>query len=327
MSPADLVDAALEAPIVPSFTRIGYAVRRRLDHWRPLDSYVMVGRTVVVTGATSGLGRQTALRLAALGARVVITGRDQARTERAAAEISAASGGSDVIAIAADMGELGQVGSLADKIRRLTSSVDVIVHNAGALSPSRRTSSTGVEATVAAQVLGPFLLTTLLLDELEQASPGRVVTVSSGGMYLASLDVTRLQMTPDEYRGSTQYARAKRAQVTLNELWAARVTPTEVVFHAMHPGWADTPGIEAALPRFRFAAGPLLRSAEQGADTAIWLACDERAKRTSGGFWLDRRRRGTHRFPQTRRADTVERRAQLWAWCVEQTEADRGHRQ
>lgn len=327
MSPADLVDAALEAPIVPSFTRIGYAVRRRLDHWRPLDSYVMVGRTVVVTGATSGLGRQTALRLAALGARVVITGRDQARTERAAAEISAASGSSDVIAIAADMGELGQVGSLAGEIRRLTSSVDVIIHNAGALSPSRRTNSTGVEATVAAQVLGPFLLTTLLLDELEQASPGRVVTVSSGGMYAASLDVTRLQMTPDDYRGSTQYARAKRAQVTLNELWAARVTPTEVVFHAMHPGWADTPGVEAALPRFRCAAGPLLRSAEQGADTAIWLACDERVRRTSGGFWLDRRRRGIHRLPQTRRADTAQRRAQLWAWCAEQTGVDRGHRQ
>jgi NAD(P)-dependent dehydrogenase (short-subunit alcohol dehydrogenase family) len=327
MSPADVVDAALEVPIVPSFTRIGYAVRRRVDDWRPLDSYVMDGRTVVVTGATSGLGRETALRLAGLGARVVITGRDQARTERAAAEISAASGRSDVIAIAADMGELGQVGSLAGEIRRLTSSVDVLIHNAGALSPSRRTNSTGVEATVAAQVLGPFLLTTLLLEQLAHASPGRVVTVSSGGMYAAALDVTRLQMTPDDYRGSTQYARAKRAQVTLNELWAARVTPTEVVFHAMHPGWADTPGIEAALPRFRFAAAPLLRSAEQGADTAIWLACDERVQRTSGGFWLDRRRRGIHRLPQTRLADTAERRADMWAWCVEQTGADRGHRQ
>jgi dehydrogenase/reductase SDR family protein 12 len=145
-------------------------------------------------------------------------------------------------------------------------------------------------------------------------------------MYAAALDVTRLQMTPDDYRGSTQYARAKRAQVTLNELWAARVTPTNVVFHAMHPGWADTPGVEAALPRFRSAAGPLLRSAEQGADTAIWLACDERVLRTSGGFWLDRRRRRTHRLPSTRRADTAERRAQLWAWCVEQTGADPGHR-
>jgi NAD(P)-dependent dehydrogenase (short-subunit alcohol dehydrogenase family) len=215
---------------------------------------------------------------------------------------------------------------LAGEIRQLTSSVDVMIHNAGALSPTRRTNSTGVEATVAAQVLGPFLLTALLLAELEEASPGRVVTVSSGGMYAASLDVTRLQMTPDDYRGSTQYARAKRAQVTLNELWAARVSPTNVVFHAMHPGWADTPGVEAALPRFRSAVGPLLRSAEQGADTAIWLACDERVQRTSGGFWLDRRQRGIHRLPRTRRADTAERRAQLWAWCVEQTGADPGHR-
>ena len=76
MNPADLVDTALEATIVPSFTKIGYAVRRRLDHWRPLDSYDMTGRTVVVTGATSGLGRHAAERMALLGARVVVTGRD-----------------------------------------------------------------------------------------------------------------------------------------------------------------------------------------------------------------------------------------------------------
>jgi hypothetical protein len=101
--------------------------------------------------------------------------------------------------------------------------------------------------------------------------------------------------------------------VTLNELWAERVPVTEVVFHAMHPGWADTPGVEASLPTFRKVVGPLLRTADQGADTLVWLIADDEATRTSGGFWLDRRRRPIHKLPTTRRTDTPQRRADLWA--------------
>jgi NAD(P)-dependent dehydrogenase (short-subunit alcohol dehydrogenase family) len=325
---AGIVDAAIEAPIVTSFSKLGYDIRRRTDHWQPLESYDLSSRTVVVTGATTGLGHHAAVWFAELGARVIVTGRQRERAERAAGEITTEAGGqASIVPLAADMADLDQVRELAGKITAVTDRLDVLVHNAGALSDVRRTNADGVEATVAGQVLGPFLLTSLLRDTLRSDVPGRVITVSSGGMYAAKSTVEELQMPAAAYRGSEQYARAKRAQVTLNALWAARVTPTDVVFHAMHPGWADTPGVEAALPRFRCAVGPLLRSAEQGSDTAIWLACDERVQRTSGGFWLDRRRRGIHRLPQTRRADTVERRAQLWAWCVEQTGVDRGHRQ
>ena len=140
--------------------------------------------------------------------------------------------------------------------------------------------------------------------------------VASGGMYSQPLAVDRLEMGPDGYDGSTAYARAKRAQVTLAELWGARLDDGEVVVHAMHPGWADTPGVRRSLPTFRRVVGPLLRSPEEGADTLVWLGASDGAPLAStGGFWLDRRRRSPHKLPSTRRADTEAERDALWRWC------------
>jgi hypothetical protein len=105
-------------------------------------------------------------------------------------------------------------------------------------------------------------------------------------------------------------------------MWAERVARQDVVFHAMHPGWADTPGVTTSLPGFARVMGPLLRSPEQGADTMVWLAGAEEPLASSGEFWLDRDVRPIHRLPSTRRSDTPERRAELWARCVEATGAE-----
>ena len=109
------------------------------------------------------------------------------------------------------------------------------------------------------------------------------------------------------------YARTKRAQVILTELWAKRLAGTGVVVHAMHPGWVDTPGVASSLPRFHRLTGPLLRSPEQGADTIVWLGAAAEPGESSGGFWHDRRRRPTHRVPWTR--ETPEDRERLWREC------------
>lgn len=319
MNADDVVDKLIEAPIVTSFTNIGYHVRSRIESWEPLESFDMAGRTVVVTGATSGLGKHAAERFAQLGANVIVTGRNIDKAERTRDEIAATTGSTSLDIGIADMGELDEVRALADSIMSGHERIDVLVHNAGALSAQRQTNTDDVEATVASQVLGPFLLTGLLLDPLREAAPGRVVTVSSGGMYSTGLTVKQLQMSQSDYQGTEQYARAKRAQVTLNEMWAERVDPAEVVFHAMHPGWADTPGVEASLPTFRKIVGPLLRSAEQGADTVVWLGAADEPASSTGSFWLDRRPRAVHKLPTTRRTDTPERRQKLWDWCVEQT--------
>lgn len=311
---AGAVDATLELLIAPSFTRIGFDARRKLFGWTPIDAYDLAGRVAIVTGATSGLGRAAAKALARCGASVVLVGRDAGRTEAAAADLRTATGNDAIAAVVADMGALDQVRRASEEILAAHDRIDVLVHNAGALD-HERSERGGVESTIASQVVGPFLMTTLLLDRLSADRPGRVITVSSGGMYAAELTVEHLQLDADEYDGTKQYALAKRAQVTLNELWAERVDPGSVVFHAMHPGWADTPGVAASLPTFRRVVGPLLRTPEAGADTIIWLAADdEEPLATSGGFWLDRRQRAIHRLPSTRRSDTPATRQALWDW-------------
>ena len=335
MNLAGIVDALVEAPVVPSFTRVGYDVRSKLAHWRALGDYALDGRVVVLTGATSGLGLAAAEQLARCGATVVLMGRDATKCDRVLAQLQSRTGNANLVSVVADLGEPEQVRAAAALVAARFERVDALVHNAGALTARRTVNSLGMESTVASQVVGPFLLTALLLDRLGAFQPGRVITMSSGGMYTASLEIERLQMGAD-YRGAEQYARAKRAQVALNGEWARRVAlaqpavpppqppvsrsklPVPVVFHAVHPGWADTPGVEASLPRFRTVTGPLLRSPAQGADPMVWLVADDgEPLHQSGRFWLDRRVRPEHRLPTTRRSDTAERRARLWQWCVE----------
>jgi NAD(P)-dependent dehydrogenase (short-subunit alcohol dehydrogenase family) len=310
---AKLVDAAIEAPVVTSFTRLGYDARSRVAGWEPLSSLRMDRRVVLITGATSGLGLEAARHFVSLGATVALLGRDPQKTDRVRTALAAPSDCSDrVHTVVADMGDLAGVRTAAAEVLRRFPRLDVLVHNAGALTANRVVSPQGIEQTVASQVVGPFLLTQLLLPRLRAAAPGRVITVSSGGMYASPLRVEHLQMGAD-YNGTEQYARAKRAQVTLNEMWAQRVPATDVVFHAMHPGWADTPGVEASLPTFRKVVGPLLRSPAQGADTIVWLAAAAAPLGSTGGFWLDRERRSIHKVPRTRRSDTALRRQALWS--------------
>jgi len=119
-------------------------------------------------------------------------------------------------------------------------------------------------------------------------------------MYTQGIHVDDLQGSPLSYDGPTAYARAKRGLVILSEVWARELAPHGICVHAMHPGWVDTPGLEKALPAFHRYLRPWLRTAEEGADTLIWLAAAPDAARVSGRFWLDRKIHPTHVFPGTR---------------------------
>lgn len=311
------LDRALEASVVGSFTRIGFAARSRLFRWEPLSTSRMDGKVSVVTGATSGLGLVTATELARLGSRVVILVRDAERGRATVRAITAATGNSDLCVIPADMGDLDSVRRAAHALRD-TARVDVLVHNAGALSRTRRVNPQGIEQTLAAHLLGPFLLTSLIGAQLRNGS-SRVIFVTSGGMYSEPLDVMSLEMSSDSYNGVTAYARVKRAQVSLVEYWAPQLIPLAITMSAMHPGWADTPGIRTSLPVFHRVVGPLLRTASEGADTIIWLASAPGAGTPSGSLWMDRRQRSPHRLSRTRRSDTIAERARLWAFCCERS--------
>ena len=314
---SDTVDALLEATVAGSFSSTGIAVRRRLARWAPYDR--LDGRVVVLTGGTSGIGAAAVVELARLGATVHLVGRDRSRAEAVRDRAEAAAPGTTTFTLA-DLGDPADVRRLAASLADRYGRIDVLIHNAGALSTTYRRAPDGTESTVAVQVLAPFLLTGLLRHRLGtdgDAGPSRVLTVTSGGMYGQRFDLDRLEQSEPDYHGVTAYARAKRAQVVLTGEWSRRAPVTEVAAHAMHPGWVDTPGLGSGLPGFHRLMGPLLRTPAQGADTLVWLAGCADAVRSGGDLWLDRRRRSPYHLPWTWTppARRIADGADLWAWC------------
>jgi NAD(P)-dependent dehydrogenase (short-subunit alcohol dehydrogenase family) len=311
---AAVVDDALEASVVGSFTSLGPVVRRRLWRWTDPDPGALDGRTVLVTGPTSGLGLATTRALAGLGARVVLVGRDERRLERLRAELIAAHGRDGYPVVVADLSSLASVRAAAGRILATEDRLDVLVDNAGAIFPSRRETPDGLEATFALLVVGPYALEAALQPLLRETPASRVIAVTSGGMYTQRLPLDDLEFRDGEFSGPRAYARAKRALVALMREWARRLRGS-VAFTAMHPGWADTPGLAEALPGFHRLMRPVLRTPEQGMDTIAWLATRREPGAVTGRLFLDRRSRPFDRVPSTRLSAADRRR--LWELVAE----------
>jgi dehydrogenase/reductase SDR family member 12 len=307
-----LLDTVLDRTVIGGYTNVGYRIRRR--GWSTSELPSLHGTVVMVTGATSGLGLAAAEGFARLGAIVWLVARSDARGEQARAAVLERSGNHDVHVGLCDLSDLQSVRQFAERFTAQAERLDVLVNNAGVLTAERAVSPDGIELTFATNVVGPFLLTNQLLPLLEQSAPARIINVSSGGMYTQPIRVDDLQNEHREFDGPTAYARTKRAQVILTEIWAQRLAGSGVVAHAMHPGWADTPGVKTSLPRSYRLTRPLLRTPEQGADTIVWLGAADEPARSTGRFWHDRRPRPTHLLPWTR--ETQQDRERLWAQCV-----------
>jgi NAD(P)-dependent dehydrogenase (short-subunit alcohol dehydrogenase family) len=198
------------------------------------------------------------------------------------------------------MGSLAAVRAAAERILATESRLDVLIDNAGAIFPDRQESPDRIEATLALLTVGPFTLTAGLLPLLRRTSGSRVIAVTSGGMYTQGLHLDDLEWRDEPFSGPRAYARAKRAQVALMREWTRRLAGSGISFVAMHPGWADTPGVAATLPGFYDVMRPLLRTPADGADTIVWLAAHPGSRSSSGRLYLDRRPRPFDRVPSTR---------------------------
>jgi retinol dehydrogenase 14 len=249
----------------------------------------MNGKTVVVTGATGGIGRATATGLAALGARVAITGRDVRRVEAVAAEIRKATGNPAVDAFGADLSSQAEVRRLAGELLDRYPRLDVLVNNVGGFWATRHVTADGLEHTFAVNHLAGFLLTNLLLDRLKASAPARVVTVSSGAQSLGSIHFDDLQ-GERAYSGETAYNQSKLADLMFTYELARRLERTGVTATALHPGVVSTGfGAEDPSRIFRFLVPllrPFMKSPQQGAATSIYLASSPDVEGVTGTYFV-----------------------------------------
>ena len=252
----------------------------------------MAGKVVLITGGTGGIGRATAIGLAAIGARVAITGRDLARAEQAAADIRAASGNPAVDAFAADLSSQAEVRRLAAAILDAYPRLDVLVNNVGGFWAHRHTTADGLERTFALNHLAPFLLTNLLLDRLRASGPARVVTVSSGEQARGRIQFDDLQGARD-YSAQRAYSQSKLANVMFTNELARRLQGSGVTANSLHPGVVRTNfGAEDQAGFFAVMGGvvrPFLKTPAQGAETSIYLASSPDVEGVTGQFFANRK--------------------------------------
>jgi dehydrogenase/reductase SDR family protein 12 len=315
--PVDPEKAVCSPAIVrelPLFTRLGYKLGRK--EFSPMSASVR-GKHMVVTGASAGLGYATAIDLARRGADLTLVMRDKTRAEQTVASLRAETGNLSIEYELADLSLMSEVDSLIDRLNRKNKAIDVLVNNAGALFNPRSETIEGQEQSYALLLLSPYRLTMGLKPLLLRASAPRVINVVSGGMYSQRLQVDRLlNDSASKYSGSVAYAREKRALMVLTEEWAREWAQEGIVVNAMHPGWADTPGVKNALPEFRKITRSVLRSAEEGADTIVWLAVASEAGKVSGKLFLDRQVKTPYLLKNTRENDAE--RQKLMAFLGEE---------
>jgi NAD(P)-dependent dehydrogenase (short-subunit alcohol dehydrogenase family) len=271
----------------------------------------MVGKRVIVTGPTSGFGKEIAVQLAMIGAEIVLACRDLRRGEQTAAEIGRRSGAKNCDVMHLDTSEQQSIHEFARQFRKRYNRLDVLVNNAGINRSERQMSADGIELTFATNVLGYFLLPRDLLDLLQASAPSRIVNVASN--FASDLDLTDLQFERRVYEGRKAYAQSKACNRMLTWALARRLKGSGVTANAMAPGLVVKTGLYRDTS---FRVRLLLRlvslfwgrSVSQGADTAIWLASSPEVERINGKFF-DQRQEVSCKF----RNDEAEEK--LWSIC------------
>ncbi|MDP9382610.1 MAG: SDR family NAD(P)-dependent oxidoreductase [Chloroflexota bacterium] len=267
----------------------------------------MKGRRVVITGATSGIGREIATALASLGAELVLACRDVERGERTAGDILHSTNAAVLAVMPVDVSTQDSIRQFAREYRDRFSGPDVLINNAGIIRSGRETSVDGIELTFATNVLGYFLLTLELLHGLKADAPARIVNVASS--YASEPDFGDLQFEQRAYDGMQAYAQSKACDRLLTWALARRLQESGVTANAMAPGLVMTELYRDLPPEARLALEKMgARTVPEGADTAVWLASSPEVEGVSGRFFEQRKE-----IPCEFRNEVAEER--LWGIC------------
>jgi NAD(P)-dependent dehydrogenase (short-subunit alcohol dehydrogenase family) len=276
----------------------------------------VAGKRVVITGATSGIGLAAAQALAALGAKLTIVARNEAKASHAAARIQAAGRGAPADVLLADLASQASVRRLGAEVLDRYRRVDVLVNNAGAVYSRRRLTEDGVELTWAVNHLAPFLLTTLLLDRLTHSAAARIVTTASDAHKGAHIPFDDLD-AERAYRGFRRYGETKLANILFTAELARRLEGTGVTATCFHPGVVASGFNRNNGPLMRAAmtlVGSFARSPAKGAETLVWLVDSPEVAGESGGYFVDQRR-----AVPSRAAQDVAAARRLWLISEDQT--------
>ena len=257
----------------------------------------MQGKICLVTGATHGIGRETALALASLGATVVLVGRSPEKTEAAALLIRSKTGSPTVNYLLADLSSRQQIYRLVDEFHRRYQYLHVLINNAGGVFFQRQLSPDNLEMTLALNHLSPFLLTNLFIDTLRSSAPARIITVSSMAHAFARINFDDLQGAR-HYNGWIAYSRSKLANVLFTYELDRRLTGSRITANVLHPGYVATNfGMNNNwFYRLFFDAGRLVAiSPRQGAETITYLASSPAVEGVSGKYFANKQARRSSR--------------------------------
>jgi dehydrogenase/reductase SDR family protein 12 len=282
-----------------SFTQIGFVVRRLF--WSSFKADFR-GQHWLVTGGSGGLGRAVVYAALRGGATVTVAARSAQKLEALIAELAAAGlKGADTQCC--DFTLVADTDALIERLAAQGRPIDVLINNVGVLNNELLVTREGLEASFVSNVLSHYQLTEGLIARGLLHSRSVVVNVTSGGGYHFPLQAAMLNVTdPARYSGVAAYGFHKRAQMVLNRHWSNIHHDRGIVFYVMHPGWADTAGVQRSLPRFRQLLKAILRDSDAGADTIIWLVAHRPSQPADERVWFDRKIRPAHVYSHTRQS-------------------------
>lgn len=252
----------------------------------------MNGKVCLVTGANAGIGYETALGLAKMGARVAIVCRNEERGKEALSTLIAKSNNKNIALFIADLASQKSIRECAKEINEKYEKLDVLLNNAGIITPERIVTEDGFETQFAVNHLAPFLLTNLLMDLLKKSAAARIVTVASNAHKGAKANLEDLQ-SENGYNSKKVYGQTKLYNILFTNELARRLNGTTITANSLHPGVITTQLLQAYMGNngvFNFISGLLFKTPEKGAETSIYLASSEDVQGVTGNYFDDKKR-------------------------------------